>query len=138
VKYRIYVDEVGNSDLSSSTNPNHRYLSLTGIVFDLEYVNSTVFPQLEDLKHQYFDSHPDDPVILHRKELGNQKHPFTNLKDPDVRAAFDEDLLRLIGNLSYSVITVVMDKLEHLQRYQVWRFDPYHYCMTVIVERYVK
>jgi hypothetical protein len=33
--------------------------------------------------------------------------------------------------------TVVIDKLKHSQRYQVWRFDPYHYCLAILVERYV-
>lgn len=28
-KFRLYVDEVGNSDLNSSDHENHRYLSLT-------------------------------------------------------------------------------------------------------------
>jgi len=32
MKYRMYVDEVGNSDLGASLDPNHRYLSLTGVV----------------------------------------------------------------------------------------------------------
>ena len=31
LKYRMYIDEVGNSDLNASTDPNHRYLSLTGV-----------------------------------------------------------------------------------------------------------
>lgn len=49
-KYRIYIDEVGNNDLKSSDNPNHRYLSLTGLIFELEYVKSVVSPSLEKLK----------------------------------------------------------------------------------------
>src|SRR5437016_5157416 len=34
---RMYVDEVGNADLKASSDPNHRYLSLTGVVIDLDY-----------------------------------------------------------------------------------------------------
>ena len=34
-------------------------------------------------------------------------------------------------------MTVVIDKAEHLSRYQVWRYDPYHYCLEVLIERYV-
>ena len=45
VKYRMYVDEVGNSDLDSSQDPNHRYLSLTGVVVELGYVQTTLFPR---------------------------------------------------------------------------------------------
>jgi hypothetical protein len=38
VKYRLYIDEVGNPDLGASTDPNHRFLSLTGVALDLDYV----------------------------------------------------------------------------------------------------
>lgn len=137
MKYRLYIDEVGNSDLGSSRDPNHRYLSLTGVILNLEYVSTTVFPAIEALKHDYFNSHPDDPIILHRKEIVNKKHPFEGLRDPATEKAFNQNLLDLLQNLDYAVITVVIDKLEHNQRYEVWRFDPYHYCMTIIVERYV-
>lgn len=136
-KYRMYVDEVGNPDLGASLDPNHRYLSLTGVMLDLEYVATTVFPALEDLKQRYFGSHPDNPVILHRKEMVNKKPPFDALQAADVQAAFDEDLLELFRRLSFVVITVVIDKLEHRERYKVWRFDPYHYCLMVLVERFV-
>jgi len=137
MKYRLYIDEVGNSDLGASQNPNHRYLSLTGVILELDYVRTTVFPAIEALKTRYFNSHPDDPLILHRKELVNKKPPFDALHDPHVEQAFNRDFLQLLNDLDYVVITVVIDKLEHQRRYQVWRFDPYHYCLTVLVERYV-
>lgn len=137
MKYRLYIDEVGNSDLGSSKDPNHRYLSLTGVILNLEYVSTTVFPAIEALKRDHFNAHPDEPVILHRKELVNKKHPFESLRDPATETAFNQNLLNLIQNLDYAIITAVIDKLEHNQRYGVWRFDPYHYCMTVIVERYI-
>ena len=44
LKYRIYIDEVGNPDLESSDNPNHRFLSLTGIILELSHVESIVHP----------------------------------------------------------------------------------------------
>jgi len=136
VKYRFYVDEVGNSDLGASHDPNHRYLSLTGVIMELGYVDATVFPALEALKRKYFGSHPDEPIILHRKELVNKKQSFSVLNDPAVEGAFNAELIALLQNLEYVVITAVIDKLEHKQRYQVWQNDPYHYCLTVLVERY--
>jgi hypothetical protein len=136
-KYRMYVDEVGNSDLGASNNPNHRYLSLTGVIIELDHVERVVHPELEALKARYFSSHPDDPVILHRKELVNQAPPFAALKDPAVQARFDADILALLLRSDYTVITAVIDKLEHHRRYTVWRFDPYHYCLTAVVERFV-
>src|SRR5207249_803924 len=119
MKYRLYIDEVGNSDLRASSDPNHRYLSLTGAIFELEYVHSTLFPAAEDLKRRYFQSHPDEPVILHRKVLIQKNHPFASLRDATVEQAFNQELLGLLRNLDYRVVTVVLDKLEHEQRYGV-------------------
>jgi hypothetical protein len=137
MKYRLYIDEVGNSDLNASSDPNHRYLSLTGVIIELGYVQKTLFPRLEALKQRYFGSHPDEPICLHRKELVNRKPPFRILGDPQIELSFNNSLLDLLQSLDYSVITVVIDKLEHKQRYQVWRYDPYHYALAVLIERFI-
>ena len=137
MKYRLYIDEVGNPGLECSKDPRHRYLSLTGIMMELGYVDTIVFAELENLKRKYFHSHVDDPVILHRKELVNQKYPFHSLRNEKIRKEFDQDLLRLLEDLEYTVVTVVIDKFEHKTRYQVWQQDAYHYCLRILLERYV-
>jgi hypothetical protein len=137
MKYRLYIDEVGNPDLKSSTDPNHRYLSLTGVVLELGYVDRTVFPMVEALKRRYFKSHPDEPVVLHRKELVNRRPPFEALRNPETGLAFDHDLSEFLLALECAVVTVTLDKLRHREMYQVWRFDPYHHCLAALVERYV-
>jgi hypothetical protein len=134
---RMYVDEVGNADLGSSHDPNHRYLSLTGVVFELDYMDRVVAPEIEALKRRYFKAHVDEPLIFHRKELVNRKYPFQALRDPEVEAAFNTDLLSLLTRLHFKVITAVIDKLEHCQREPAWQHHPYHYCQAVLLERYV-
>jgi hypothetical protein len=91
-KYRIYIDEVGNSDLNSSANYNHRFLSLTGVIFELTYVKEKLSIIIENLKDKYFGSHPDEPLILHRKELINKKHPFKSLRNPEIENEFNKEL----------------------------------------------
>jgi len=134
---RMYVDEVGNADLNASQDPNHRYLSLTGVVFELDYVDRVVAPELEALKRRYFKAHVDEPLVFHRKELVNRKYPFHALREPPVEAAFNADLLSLLARLQYKVITAVIDKLEHCQKYPERQHHPYHYCQEVLLERYV-
>ena len=136
MKYRMYVDEVGNPDVESSNNPLHRFLSLTGVIIDLTHIRETIHPQMEELKFNYFDSHPDDPVIFHRKELVNAKHPFEVLRDSKTHKNFDNDLLNLLRNWEYTVISVCLDKKVHKETYQVWRYDPYHYCLALLLERF--
>ena len=137
MKYRIYIDEVGNPDLESSDNPNHRFLSLTGVILELDHVESIVHPQMETLKAKYFRSHPDEPVIFHRKEMVNARPPFECLKDPETQKKFDRELLNLIGSWEYIVITVCLDKKKHKETYTTWRYDPYHYCLAVLLERFI-
>ncbi len=136
MKYRLYIDEVGNSDLGSSDNPNHRFLSLTGVILGLPHVQDTVHPQMEALKTKYFLSHLDDPVIFHRKEMLNGKPPFQSLRNPLVRESFDEELLALLNCWDYTVLTVCIDKKNHKESYTTWRYDPYHYCLAILLERY--
>jgi hypothetical protein len=38
--------------------------------------------------------------------------------------------------LDYRIITVLIDKYEHKQQYNVWTYDPYHYCLAVLAERF--
>ena len=137
MKYRIYIDEVGNPDLESSDNPNHRFLSLTGVILELGYVQRTLYPEMEQLKAKYFHSHPDEPVIFHRKELLNARPPFEALRDPTVRRQFDQELLGLMQSWVYTVISVCLDKKKHKETYTAWRYDPYHYCLAVLLERFV-
>jgi hypothetical protein len=132
----MYIDEVGNPDLESSENPLHRFLSLTGVIVDLAYVGKTLFPQVEKLKFKYFKSHPDDPVIFHRKELVNAKHPFEALRNEKVKNQFDNELLNYLKMWNYTVITVCLDKKAHKDTYRVWRYDPYHYCLALLLERF--
>ncbi len=136
MKYRMYVDEVGNSDLDSSSNPLHRFLSLTGVIIDLSYVRKTLYPEMEKLKADFFNSHPDDPIILHRKEILNAKPPFEVLRNDKQREKFDKSIIRKLNSWEYVVISVCLDKKSHKETYDVWRYDPYHYCLTLLLERY--
>lgn len=136
MKYRLYIDEVGNSDLESSENPLHRFLSLTGIIVGLTYIREVIHPQMEALKAKYFHSHPDEPLIFHRKELVNARYPFHILRDPQTRSDFDMELLQLLSNWEYAVVSICLDKKAHKDKYTTWRYHPYHYCLMILLERF--
>lgn len=136
LKYRLYIDESGNSDLKHSDDPNQRFLSLTGIIVSLQHIQETMHPEMEALKSRYFGSHPDEPVTLHRKELVNRCHPFQALRDPEVESRFNQDLLACLRNWEYCVITACLDKKKHIETYQAWAKDPYYYCLALLLERF--
>ena len=59
------------------------------------------------------------------------------LRNPEVKEQFNEALLSALTHWEYQVITVVIDKKEHRDRYEVWHYHPYHYCLSILLERFV-
>ncbi len=53
-----------------------------------------------------------------------------------VRDQFNEELLGYIRSWEYTVLTVCLDKKSHKETYTTWRYDPYHSCLAVLLERY--
>lgn len=135
--YRLYIDEVGNHDLTHADNPNERFLSLTGIIVESQYCIDELIPSMEQLKRQFFCKDPDVPIIFHRKDIVNKRYPFQALRNPEIEAKFNQTLLNRLMSWNYTVITVVIDKYAHKEKYSKWQFHPYHYCLSVMLERYV-
>ena len=129
-KYRLYVDEVGNPSLKRPHIPENRFLSLTGVIADLDYVQSNIYPDMEALKAKYFGYHPDEPAVLHRIDIVAANEPFQSLVDPDTRAAFDADLITLLRRWDYHVITVCLDKTAMSAAVS----DAYGHCFTWLLE----
>jgi len=50
---------------------------------------------------------------------------------------FNAAVLNRLEDWQYQVITVVIDKKSHRDQYSVWRYHPYHYCLAVMLERYI-
>ncbi|MGC2295737.1 MAG: DUF3800 domain-containing protein [Candidatus Dormiibacterota bacterium] len=137
-RYRMFVDEVGNVDMNVGIDSPERYLSLTGVMAGLDHVAEFIEPQLEALKRRHFPDHrPERPVILHRKDLIHKSGAFLVLRDEAVCRVFDAQLLAILEGSSYAVVTVVIDKFAHKLRYPGRSAHPYHYCMMVLLERYV-
>lgn len=135
--YRIYIDEVGNHDLTHADDPNQRFLSLTGIISESSYTLRVLQPEMDQIKREFFQNDPDEPVIFHRKELVNKRPPFHPLRDSQIEQKFNTALLLALARWDYQVITVVIDKKAHRDQYQAWHYHPYHYCMAVLLERFV-
>lgn len=132
--YRIYIDETGTCSMSCPSDENNRYLCLTGVIVDDLYMRRAIVSGFNALKSRFFSAGTN--VILHRSDILNKRHHFRVLHNGSILDTFNSDLLNLLEGLEYTVITAIIDKKEHLEKYQVWRAEPYHYCMEVILERY--
>jgi hypothetical protein len=135
-RYRLYVDESGDHTYYELEDPAKRYLGLTGVFIETEYYRTTFQPVMEKLKQTHFPYNPDEPVVLHRADIINRRGSFWRLRDTEKEQAFNEDLLQLIKEQDYRIITVVIDKKTHIERYGEVAYHPYHYCLRVLLERY--
>ena len=131
---RMYVDENGNYNLREDlSNDSNRFLCLTGVVMRIP-THDLLTQRLDDLKIKYFGS---KDVILHRRELISAKTPFEALKDETIRQNYNTDILRIISELRYGVISVVIDKKAHVDNYTLLRAqDPYALALEYLMQRY--
>jgi hypothetical protein len=138
MEFRLLIDEVGNGDLKgAATDANVRYLSLTGVFTRIDLHSRTIQPRLDALKTRLFGHTPAIPVVLHRRELVRKEGPFSVLRSAAIEQDFNRSIIELLRTFPYLAITVQIDKKQHLETYNVWRFDPYHYCLRCLIERYV-
>lgn len=101
VLYRIYIDEVGNHDLTHADDPNQRFLSLTGVILESDYTLWVLQSEMDQLKRDFFQRDPDEPVIFHRKELVNKRPPFQVIVGPNGAGKSNLfDALRLLSRLA--------------------------------------
>lgn len=134
-RFRIYIDESGDHAYKRLLDPANRYLGLTGCFFE-KVAYRLFWQKLEALKQKYFTYDPDFPLVLHREDLINRRGPFGILCDEEICRSFDDDLIKTISEGRFRIITVVIDKKSHIERYEDAAFHPYHYCLAALLERY--
>ncbi|MBC8358133.1 MAG: DUF3800 domain-containing protein [Candidatus Aminicenantes bacterium] len=136
----MYIDESGDHYYYDYTKtrynkPSERYLALMGIAMNKD-VRKQAHLDLEELKHNHFNSDPDDPIILHRKEIIHKQGPFYVLQDPEKEKAFNNDLIDFLKALDFVLIIVVVDKKHLIETHGKSAYHPYHFALTAMMERY--
>lgn len=135
-RYRLYIDESGDHTYKKLEEQGKRYLGLVGVAFETEYYRNTFQPMLEGFKQKHFPHNPDDPITLHREDIINKRGVFSRLLDKEKEDAFNQDFLYMLKDAQYMLITVVIDKKSHIDRYNAAALHPYHFCLAAILERY--
>lgn len=137
--YRLYVDEVGDDGLVRVAEAKHRYLSLTGVAMKRDHARDYLVPKFDQIKRTIFRPDPDEPQInFHRKDIIGLKGPFEILRQEDVRARFDQQIIEVFRNCEYAVITALIDKQWMLLQDHWVKTHPYHFLMEVLVEKYTQ
>src|SRR5690606_38454557 len=104
-----------------------------GIIVDSDYVESELEPRLRRFKQELFGR---DDLILHTADIYRNRNGFEQLKEPRFRERFYTALNHLMRNLDYKVVACAIKKDAHLARYGPAAYDPYHWSLNILVERY--
>lgn len=134
--YRLYIDESGHHRYRELDTIPDRYLGLTGVIVRQDIYEASVVPQIEDLRKPFYTDYDLRPA-MHLTDIMSAKNSFSALTDQKVKQSFDANFLKLVAETDYRIITVVIDKNKHLDRY-VTPEHPYHYILACMLERYVK
>lgn len=129
--YIVYVDESGDHSLGS-IDRDYPLFVLAFCVFRKDHYLEKVVPALQSFKFKY---HGHDMVVLHELDIRKSRGPFNILLDKKVRIPFMTDLSSLIDSAPFTLITSVIDKQRHLERYGCNAHSPYDLSLLFCMER---
>lgn len=134
-RFRLYVDESGDHVFNHLDRPSHRYLCLLGCWFkNPDY--QEFYDKLESFKRDFFNTNPDEPVILHREDIVNRRSHFGVLQQPGRGRDFDARLLSVVREARFTVVAVVIDKKALLEKHGDAAAHPYHLAIGFLLQRY--
>lgn len=128
----LYMDESGDHNLRS-VDAHFPVFCLAGCVFERRYYHRVVRPRVDEFKMRFWGT---TDVILHSRDIRKHRGPFSLLGDEDQRREFYDALNRLVRELDFTVLAVVILKGPLLHRYGQWARHPYHLSLEFILERY--
>jgi hypothetical protein len=132
--HRLYFDESGVHSFGRLELPHDRYLALCGLVFE-DAAYRAFQEAWEKMKRTFFKGDPDEPIIVHRKEIMGRSGIFSVLEDDVRRSEFDAAFLEIIAATPFVGLIVVVDKAAWT-RGSADRPNPYHYCLVALLQRY--
>lgn len=107
-----------------------------GIIMRQDVHDGPFTASLNALKFCFFQ---DTSIIFHRRDMVRGKPPFEMLKTDDAfRGDFEARWLEFVLESNYIAIAGAIDKAAHTEKYKIWQYDPYHYCLEILVERFVR
>jgi hypothetical protein len=136
-KYRLYIDESGTHKYSNSTDIKERYLCLLGVIISSEHNQNFISPKWEELRN-IFTQDADFPPVFHYVDVVSGNNGFGKLSEQNTRETFNQKYLELLKDGEYTICCVVLDKKTHIETYNTSAMHPYHYCLNVLLERYVR
>tara|TARA_B110000008_G_C16840148_1_gene512314 strand:- start:250 stop:984 length:735 start_codon:yes stop_codon:yes gene_type:complete len=128
----LFLDESGDHNLSV-IDPQYPLFVLGGVIMDLDYAKGAATRTIGAFKEALFG---DSNIHLHTADIARNRNGFEDLKKPEYRQRFYDELNILMRKLDYEVMACVIKKEAHLQSYGLAALDPYMLSLDILVERF--
>lgn len=129
-KYMVFADEAGDHNLEK-WNPDFPVFVMAFCIIEKSHYCDFVLPSVNKLKLKYFNR---TDIILHERDIRKQTGAFKCLCDKDIRESFMRDLSSIMINSQYTIISCVIDKKQHIEKYSTPK-HPYYLATYFCIER---
>jgi hypothetical protein len=127
----VYIDENGDHSLEA-VDPHFPIFVLTMMIADVKAYYEKIIPAMCEFKFNHFGH---EGVILHSRDIRKAQGAFGFLNDLAKREPFYAQLYQLMETSSYTIISVVIRKQKHKDRYGKAAKNPYDLAFTFALER---
>lgn len=128
--YIIYVDESGDHSLEK-IDRDYPVFVLAFCIFRKDDFAASIVPRIQEFKFRWFGH---DSIVLHEREIRQQKAPFKFLQNEEIRGRFMTDLSGILREAPMTMIAAVIDKAALKRRYAS-PANPYAISLRFCVER---
>jgi hypothetical protein len=128
-EYIVYVDESGDHSLGNINREYPMFVLAFCIFKKSNYLE--IIKNITALKFKYFGH---DKIIFHETDIRRKIGDF-KIFDRESQVAFMGDYWKIIDNAEVTVISCVIDKIAHKQKY-VTPDNPYELSMKICIEQF--
>lgn len=136
----MFIDESGHHNLDpDKIDPKYPIFVLSGCIFEESYYKEEVVPNFNTLKMDFFGS---DGIILHTLEMTRpskyKENRFAKLINAEFRKNFYKALNTLLETVEFTLVSCVIRKPAHLEKYGVAALDPYLLSFNTLLDGFIK
>lgn len=127
----VYIDETGDHSLEK-VDRDFPLFAVALLICDEDIYCQQIAPAIYKLKIDFFQH---EAVILHSRDIRKRKGDFKILSDRARREEFYTRLDQIMSDYDYSIISTVIRKQKHRDRYGVFARNPYDLALKFSLER---
>lgn len=128
--YFLFLDESGDHSLEKIDSQYPVFVLGGALIAAKDY--ASVDKTFKAMKKKVFG---DEGIILHTADLTRNCNGFERMKESEFRGRAFSEINRVMEQMPYQVLGCVVRKEQHLVEYGLSAIDPYHFSLSVVLER---